>query len=197
VATFLTSLLYVLSVVTSLFLIFLVLIQRGKGGGLAGAFGGVGGSSAFGTKAGDVFTRVTIYTALAWFLINMFLVYRMNQGRSSVFGGAESRTKSTAPKDAGKGGKGDAAGTKAGDEPAKDIPASPASDGLPPALQDMDKEPAPPAPLAVPEKPSAAVKSTTTGPARPPTPAAAQDELPDPFGPAVPGATPTPAPKAP
>ena len=48
---------------TSLFLIFLILIQRGKGGGLAGAFGGVGGSSAFGTKAGDVFTRITIYTA--------------------------------------------------------------------------------------------------------------------------------------
>ena len=39
----------------SLFLIALVLIQRGRGGGLAGAFGGAGGQSAFGTKAGDVF----------------------------------------------------------------------------------------------------------------------------------------------
>ena len=44
-------------VLTSLFLIFLVLIQRGRGGGLAGAFGGAGGQSAFGTKAGDVFSR--------------------------------------------------------------------------------------------------------------------------------------------
>ena len=42
-----------LIVLISLFLICLVLIQRGKGGGLAGAFGGMGGSSAFGTKAGD------------------------------------------------------------------------------------------------------------------------------------------------
>ena len=48
-----------LMVLISLFLICLILIQRGKGGGLAGAFGGVGGSSAFGTKAGDVFTKVT------------------------------------------------------------------------------------------------------------------------------------------
>ena len=39
--------------VVSLWLIFLVLIQRGKGGGLTGALGGSGGSSAFGAKAGD------------------------------------------------------------------------------------------------------------------------------------------------
>ena len=31
-----------------LFMILIVLIQRGKGGGLAGAFGGAGGSSPFG-----------------------------------------------------------------------------------------------------------------------------------------------------
>ena len=49
--------------VTSLFLILLVLIQRGRGGGLAGALGGMGGQSAFGTKAGDLFTRITIGVA--------------------------------------------------------------------------------------------------------------------------------------
>ncbi len=76
----------VLMVLTSLFLICLVLIQRGKGGGLAGAFGGMGGSSAFGTKAGDVFTRVTIYTALLWFFLALFLVYTSNsQARQSDF----------------------------------------------------------------------------------------------------------------
>jgi preprotein translocase subunit SecG len=66
-------------VISSLFLICLVLIQRGKGGGLAGAFGGVGGSSAFGTKAGDVFTRVTIITAGIWFLLAMSQVVIVNQ----------------------------------------------------------------------------------------------------------------------
>jgi protein translocase SecG subunit len=58
----------------SLFLILLVLIQRGKGGGLTGALGGTGGSSAFGSKAGDTFTRVTIYTALVWILLIMVLI---------------------------------------------------------------------------------------------------------------------------
>ena len=49
------------------FLILLILIQRGKGGGLAGAFGGMGGQSAFGTKAGDTFMRITIVAAAIWF----------------------------------------------------------------------------------------------------------------------------------
>jgi len=47
----------------AVFLIVLVLIQRGKGGGLAGALGGMGGQSAFGTKAGDLFTRINIGVA--------------------------------------------------------------------------------------------------------------------------------------
>ena len=49
-----------------LFLMIIVLLQRGRGGGLAGAFGGMGGQSAFGTKAGDVFTKITIVVALFW-----------------------------------------------------------------------------------------------------------------------------------
>ena len=54
---------------SGLFLIGLILLQRGRGGGLAGAFGGIGGQSAFGTKAGDVFTRITIGVASAWILL--------------------------------------------------------------------------------------------------------------------------------
>lgn len=54
-------------VLVSIFMILLILIQRGKGGGLVGAFGGAGGQSAFGTKAGDTFTVITIVTALLWF----------------------------------------------------------------------------------------------------------------------------------
>jgi len=54
---------------TSLFLIMLVLVQRGRGGGLAGALGGMGGSSAFGAKAGDVFTKVTVVSATFWILL--------------------------------------------------------------------------------------------------------------------------------
>lgn len=56
-------------VLTALFLILLVLIQRGRGGGLAGALGGMGGQSAFGTKAGDVFTKITVGVAGFWILL--------------------------------------------------------------------------------------------------------------------------------
>jgi preprotein translocase subunit SecG len=72
------SLLNALIITLSLFLIGVVLIQRGKGGGLAGAFGGAGGSSPFGSKAGDAFTRFTIYVAGAWLLLIMIQVRVMN-----------------------------------------------------------------------------------------------------------------------
>ncbi len=81
----LSAILNTLIVVTCLFLICLILIQRGKGGGLAGAFGGVGGSSAFGTKSGDVFTRVTIVVAFVWIMPSLILVVLYNQPRASAF----------------------------------------------------------------------------------------------------------------
>lgn len=56
------------------FLILLILIQRGKGGGLIGALGGSGGSSPFGSRAGDQFTRLTIYVAVVWLLLTMIQV---------------------------------------------------------------------------------------------------------------------------
>ncbi len=56
--------------VLGMFLILVVLLQRGRGGGLAGAFGGAGGQSAFGTKAGDVFTKITIGIAVLWVITN-------------------------------------------------------------------------------------------------------------------------------
>ncbi len=62
-------LLLLLLLVTAIFLIVLVLIQRGKGGGLAGALGGMGGQSAFGTKAGDLFTKITIGVAAFWIIL--------------------------------------------------------------------------------------------------------------------------------
>jgi preprotein translocase subunit SecG len=51
---------------TGFLLMGIVLLQRGRGGGLAGAFGGLGGQSAFGTKAGDVFTKITIGITVFW-----------------------------------------------------------------------------------------------------------------------------------
>ncbi len=60
-AAILTSLLAVLFAAVSLLMMLVILIQRPKGGGLSGAFGGAGGSAqaAFGAKTGDVLTWVT------------------------------------------------------------------------------------------------------------------------------------------
>ncbi len=64
----------VVVILLSLILMLIVLIQRGKGGGLAGAFGGAGGSSAFGSRAGDAFTKITLYMASVWVLVIMIHV---------------------------------------------------------------------------------------------------------------------------
>src|ERR1044071_4793786 len=48
-----------LFIIVCLFLVMLILIQKGRGGGLASAFGGAGGSTAFGAKTGDVLTWAT------------------------------------------------------------------------------------------------------------------------------------------
>ena len=69
---------------TSLFLIFLVLLQRGRGGGLSGAFGGAGGQSAFGTKAADVFTKFTIGTAALWIALCIGLIFVSDRSSSSL-----------------------------------------------------------------------------------------------------------------
>lgn len=69
--------------VTSVFLVMLVLVQRGRGGGLVGALGGPGGQSALGTKAGDIFTRITIVVAAIWIFLCAAAVRVLNPSDSS------------------------------------------------------------------------------------------------------------------
>jgi preprotein translocase subunit SecG len=80
------AILNVVTVILTLFLIGIILIQRGKGGGLAGAFGGMGGSSAFGTKTGDVFTKITVGVAIGWILLMMVMVVMTNRRNRSAWG---------------------------------------------------------------------------------------------------------------
>lgn len=80
----LSTMLMLLLFFTALFLILLILIQRGKGGGLAGAFGGMGGQSAFGTKAGDTFTKITIGVAALWIILCVLGVKYLGTGDSKV-----------------------------------------------------------------------------------------------------------------
>src|SRR5205814_1311567 len=69
----------------SLFMVLVILVQRGRGGGLTGALGGMGGQSAFGTKAGDLFTRITIVVAALWVLLSMAALRVLNPHGVSGF----------------------------------------------------------------------------------------------------------------
>ncbi len=81
--------------VISVFLILVILVQRGRGGGLTGALGGMGGQSAFGTKAGDLFTKITIGVAIVWALSTMLIIYYV--GGQSQTGGLSTRKSATTP----------------------------------------------------------------------------------------------------
>lgn len=108
---FITS---VLTLLCSVLLMFVILLQRGRGGGLAGAFGGLGGQSAFGTKAGDVFTRITIVLAVVWVVLNAATIYAMRFGAEGRFVGAkapEQEQVAPAATDAAKDKTGDGKGT--------------------------------------------------------------------------------------
>lgn len=142
--SFIIGFLYTALILLSLFLICLVLIQRGKGGGLAGAFGAVGGSSAFGTKAGDVFTRVTIGVAAVWFLLNMVLVVISNRDRVSAFDAGITNEAPISPGGASKDKVGGAGSTTPGDSgaipppPITDRPSAPKTNSsIPSALDDV------------------------------------------------------------
>ena len=59
----------VVFILVCVLLILIILLQKGRGGGLAGAFGGAGGYSAFGAKTGDYFTWMTIALAALFIIV--------------------------------------------------------------------------------------------------------------------------------
>ena len=119
----------ILMFTTSLFLILLVLVQRGRGGGLAGAFGGMGGQSAFGTKAGDLFTRITIGVATAWILLCISAILVLNRDKS-VFGSAPSGESAFGSADDPSQSE-----TSETEEGASESSSAPAEEGLQPAAE--------------------------------------------------------------
>lgn len=70
------TLLGIFFAVVCVLLMAVILLQRGRGVGLSGAFGGAGGtSSAFGSKTGDVLTWVTIVGAVIMLTFAVLLNY--------------------------------------------------------------------------------------------------------------------------
>ncbi len=75
-AGILMGFLSVVWVLVALAMILIILLQKGKGGGLSGAFGGAGGGAGLlGTKTGDFLTWVTIT------LVTIFLVLGIVLGK--------------------------------------------------------------------------------------------------------------------
>jgi len=73
--TFIMKVAAVLWLFVAICLILLILVQKGRGGGLSGAFGGAGGAgSLLGTKTGDFLTWVTISLVVLFLLLAIVLV---------------------------------------------------------------------------------------------------------------------------
>jgi|GEM_PF-2348444 preprotein translocase subunit SecG len=70
---FLVGFFTVVLVLSSLFLIFIVLLQRGSDGGAGSAFGGGAAESAFGGETNRVLTRATVTTAILFFVVGLGL----------------------------------------------------------------------------------------------------------------------------
>ena len=73
-----------------LLLLFVVLLQQGKGGGIAAAFGGSGSQSAFGARAGaTVLTRATTVLGALFMVGAIVLAILGERGPGSVLSGVD------------------------------------------------------------------------------------------------------------
>jgi len=88
-----------LYVLVCLFLIGVILLQQGKGGDIANAFGGGGSSQAvFGARSGaTLLTRATSVLAALFVVLSMVLTAWGQRGSSSVVGGVSAPAPATAP----------------------------------------------------------------------------------------------------
>ena len=70
---FIMNILAAIFVIGSVVLILVILVQKGKGGGLSGAFAGGMASGILGSKTGDVLTWITISVASLFIIVALVL----------------------------------------------------------------------------------------------------------------------------
>ena len=120
VLEFLNVPLHVLHVMACLFLVFVVLLQQGKGGGMGAAFGGAATTQVFGGRgAGNLLTRATAICATIFMLTSVTLA----ASASSQDHALEQRVALEKQKKAERG----TARPKTPDAPASSAPAAPAA----------------------------------------------------------------------
>jgi preprotein translocase subunit SecG len=150
----LINIMAVLFVLVCLILILVVLVQKGRGGGLSGAFGGGMASGLLGSKTGDFLTWVTI-VVVGVFLVLAVVLAKYYRPRTGEFGTqAPTTTKQSA--------------VPPGETPA---PAEPpgASAGQIPAPAPQPGAPAAPTDQAPVQPPAEQPGATTPAPAPAPT----------------------------
>jgi preprotein translocase subunit SecG len=95
-----TILIVVIHVIVCLFLIAVVLLQSGKSGDLAAAFGGQGSQTAFGPRgAASALSKATTWSAIIFMLTSIALsIYGSRRsGPSSVLSGVKPGTTNSRP----------------------------------------------------------------------------------------------------
>ncbi len=109
----------ILLVMVELFLIGLVLLQKNRGSGLSGAFGGSGGHTAFGTKTGDFLTWFTVALVTVFLLLAILLNFAFEPVKVADRGGQ------TSAETTGAGGDTEDAGATDGSAPPTESPGAP------------------------------------------------------------------------
>ena len=87
VAAVLANTMLIVLVFLSVFLMLIILLQRGEGGGLSGAFGGMGGDSAFGVKGDKTFKKLTAAIAGLFVILVIvagLIIQRDNRGATAT-----------------------------------------------------------------------------------------------------------------
>ena len=85
---FFLGLLGVILFLLSLFLIFIILIQRGKGGGIAGSLTGTA-QSAFGARGGDILMWLTLTLTIIWILLCCLTIFFYSRSQPPVAEGRD------------------------------------------------------------------------------------------------------------
>ncbi len=101
-AGFFLGLLGVILFLISVFLIFIILIQRGKGGGIAGSLTGTA-QSAFGARGGDILMWLTLSLTIIWILLCCVTIFFYSRVQDSIAEGrddADIQTDIMSPSDA-------------------------------------------------------------------------------------------------
>jgi preprotein translocase subunit SecG len=160
--------------VFAVLLMMVILLQRGRGVGLAGAFGGAGGASAtFGSKSGDVLTWITIGLTTFLLIYTVLCNYAFVPQKAGLGGGPTPPTAApnTAIEPAGE--------TATTTPPVSQLPASttPATAPAPPPATQPDAAPATAASLTNTATEEAPAESEAAEPE--PDPAAAPEESPE------------------